>query len=386
MVVLASVLSVSALSGPTSASAMTHGVPVADPGVAPWLATVAPADTSSPLDDAVCDGALVAPDRVLTSARCADGLDPSRARVYLGARRLTADHGPARGVRGIAVLPGYRRDPSPATPGDPDNDRARYDLAVLLLDRPADVAFLPVARHSARPGGAVAMFGHGLTGIGGAQARPDMLHRGDLTVVARRDCAADDSALCVADRSARVAGCRLDSGSPLVSSAAGRPELVGAYSFGSESTGVDCVPGAPMAVADAAAFRGWILGPLPERMPYPLQSPMVTRVGNTMRCAMPGWDTSRGSLPDRVSTSWAALVPEGTALRQFPVDADASAATDKTTGPLSTLRLAPDLHLAGNPVSCVVTARTSGGSVRIASEGVTVSAGPGPGARQTRGG
>lgn len=352
-----------------SADAMTNGIPVIDPAAAPWVATLAPPGDGPLLDTAGCGGALVTPDRVVTAARCVDGKDPSRLQVHLDAQVLSEQPGTIRGVRGIAVLPGYRVLPSPIAPEDKDFSSANFDLAVILLDRPVtEVPILPVARSATEPGGAVAMFSHGLTGRPDPADRDDLLHRGDLTVISHTSCAQStpatvdrQSVVCAQDRArGAVAGCWLDGGSPAVSFAEGRPELVGTFSFGGESAGRDCVPPAPAAFTDAAAFRQWILGPLPEREPYPTGPATLTRTGNALRCRVPQWDRTRGQAPASVDTAWVALEHRGPNIRQLPIDG------------VNTPQLRITDDLKGLEVACAVRARSSGGSIALLSPSLVI--------------
>jgi hypothetical protein len=382
------------------AAAMTNGIPIPDPAAAPWVAVLTSQGTGPLMDTAGCDGALIGPDRVLTTARCVAGIDPSREQVRLAANTLSAGAGEVRGVSGIAVMPGYQLLPSPVAPDDKDLDSTDYDLAVVLLDQPVtDIQPLLVAWHSATPGLRIGMYSHGLTGrtdAGGpgpaagagtatqvsdsadpqaqpshtsAAQRDDVLHRGDMTVVPTAACAnatpatVDPAAnVCAQDPAGAVTGCWLDGGSPAVSYAQGIPELVGTYAFGGETAGKDCAPPAPAVFVDAPRFRNWILGPLPERAPFPAGQPQLVRTGDTLSCAVPGWDENRGQDPSTVTVGWVALVPDGDTTRQLPIDGDDS----------PRLRLTDDLNLRGNQVACVVRAAGSGGSVAVLSPALTV--------------
>jgi hypothetical protein len=200
-----------------------------------------------------------------------------------------------------------------------------------------------------------------------AATRDDVLHEARLTVADPTRCRAttpatvdDDSTVCVVDPAGTVTGCWLDAGSPAVVTVDARPELVGVYSFGGETAGHDCAPPAPSVFADVPAFRRWILGPLPERAPFPASGPRITRSGNTVDCVEPRWDNTRGMAPTEVRTAWVALVPDGTMTRDLPIDGVDS----------PRLRLTADLR--GNRIACEVRARNSGGDVTVLSDGLGV--------------
>ncbi|NUS43102.1 MAG: trypsin-like serine protease [Mycobacteriaceae bacterium] len=346
---------------------MTNGRPVTDSAAAPWVATLDPLGDGRLVDDAVCGGALVTPDRVVTAAHCLDGTDPSRLRIHLNARVLSAELGVVRAARSVASLPGYRILRSPLAPESDDTGSARYDLAVILLDRPVtEVPYLPVARSRPAAGTPMSFFAHGLTGKnvppGDPDYRNDVLNRGELAVLAHRDCAAatpaivdEASVVCARSLSAPpVTGCWRDSGSPAVVSVAGRPALAGVFSFGGETAGKACGEPAPVAFGDVASFRQWILGPLHERAPYPLSRPVVAAAGQSLRCAGPTWDRRRGQRPLDERISWAVRSYVG----PYPVLTPIPDATS------TVLRLTADVK---GEVVCVVDARNGGGAIRTLS-------------------
>lgn len=356
-----------------TAQAMVNGSPVADAREATWVATIDPVDDGSLFDTAQCGGALVGPDRVVTAAHCVYDVDPGRMRIHVNARVLSQDPGIERGVRAIAVVPGFGLQPSPVDPHDADLDSATHDLAVILLDEPVDgIPVLPIARTAAAPGTPMSFFAHGNTGkavdFEDPEYRNDALHRGELTVMSHADCVAtltpavdERSVRCAEGTSARpVAGCYRDSGSPAVADIAGRPELVGLFSFSGEVLGKACEP-APLAFADPTAFRDWIFGPLDDPEPYPTGEPVVHRNGTTLHCDLPQWDSTRGRPPTEVSIGWANRTWMGRLPLLTPI-----AGADSADLPIADAARPP------GDVVCLVTAAHGGGRIRTVSEGFDV--------------
>ena len=366
----ATALAAVALAAP--AAAMSGGEPVTDPGTAPWVATLAQTGTGSLLHRAGCGGALIAPDRVVTAAHCVDRLDPSRQEVHVDARVLSSDPGVTRGIRGVSVLPGYRIIPSPTDPDDENAASAANDLAVILLDRPVTgIAPVPVASRRPAPGTDVSLFAHGTTGHAGDDWRNDVLHRGDLTTVADRDCTAgtpatvDTPSVMCAQR-AGVTGCFQDSGSPLVAWRYGRPRLVGLFSFGGETAGKACGTPSAQYAADPTTFRRWLFAPRLPREPYPAGAPTVTgrpAVGTALHCAPPGWSRARGDRPDTVEYGWATVTKAG------PLDVPTPIPGADTNS------LTPGGDLAGKDVACLVTAHNPAGTSTAMSAPRTIQAG-----------
>lgn len=354
------------------ASAMTAGQPVTDPRIAPWVATLAVKGSGSLLQLAGCGGALIAPDRVLTAAHCVLDTDPSQQEVHLNARVLSTDPGEVREIRGISVLPGFQTLPSPADPGNPNDDSGRDDLALVLLDRPVtDITPIPIAPLRPAPGTPVSLFAHGTTGQAGQNFRDDVLHRGDLTTIDHVACQAttpatvdEKSVLCAEDLAGTgVTGCFQDSGSPLVRYWQGRPQLAGIYSFGQETAGHPCGTNGGQGFADPVAFRHWIYQPLPALEPYPAQPPAVTGtavVGDQLTCTSPVWSPWRGNPPTHADYFWAEITTEGPFTIPTPIDGATAVA------------FTPTANLAGKQLACGVTARNSAGETLAMSAPVSV--------------
>lgn len=106
----------------------TGGVHASDvvSGLYPFVAAIGYADPSGAFlwDNQFCDGSLVAPDLVLTTAHCVLGTTPPQLAVVVGLTVTTSAQGQVRSVAEITLDPDY----------NPDN--AANDLAVLRLTQP----------------------------------------------------------------------------------------------------------------------------------------------------------------------------------------------------------------------------------------------------------
>lgn len=99
----------------------------------PFVAAIGYADSSGTFlwDNQFCDGGLVAPDLVLTTAHCVEGTTPEELAVVVGRNVMSSDQGQVRSIAAVIVNPDY----------NPDN--AANDLAVLRLSQPV-VGITPI--------------------------------------------------------------------------------------------------------------------------------------------------------------------------------------------------------------------------------------------------
>lgn len=161
-----------------------------------------------------CGGSLVAENKVLTAAHCADGQDPSDVVAVTGRTDMTTDQGSETPVDDIWVHPDY----SSVTAGS--------DVAVLTLSSPvtdaepidlAEAADGPVYD----PGSDATVAGWGTTSEGGSAS--DTLRRGTVPINSDEDCSSAygndydaDGMVCAGLPDGGVDACQGDSGGPLV--------------------------------------------------------------------------------------------------------------------------------------------------------------------------
>jgi hypothetical protein len=140
----------------------------------------------------------------------------------------------------VKVSTVFRRIPSTTHPKDPNDDATVSDVAVLTLARPVTTATLAVASTPVAPGTALRVFGHGIRdGLPAGQLRADALEVGDFKALSTNQAAAlwspaasETGLQFFGDPNVYPTGG--DSGGPVVRDNAGRPELVGMFSFGME--------------------------------------------------------------------------------------------------------------------------------------------------------
>ncbi|RJQ75609.1 serine protease [Pseudonocardiaceae bacterium YIM PH 21723] len=115
---------------PAAASATPDGKVVGGSGAStddyPWVVAVLFGGQQG------CGGTLVAPNKVVTAAHCAENVDPSSLSIVAGRTDLRTKNGVEAGVRSIWVHPKY-------------TDGEGYDVAVLSLNKNLDQQTLPIA-------------------------------------------------------------------------------------------------------------------------------------------------------------------------------------------------------------------------------------------------
>ncbi|OEU86474.1 S1 family peptidase [Streptomyces oceani] len=261
--------------GGSSARAVAGGEKVASDREAPWMATLALKGDEPLPKRASCGGVLIAPTKVLTAAHClASGDMPKIAEYHIGARDQNSDRGQVAGIAETRLHPRYELVPSPEDPDNPAASGARYDIAVVTLDRAVrNVPTLPLARSELAEGNDATLYGHGLTGPPNPDdpesIRGDVLRSGAYQTRATAECAKQvpppvdrGSVLCAQSPSA--AACTGDSGGPLVVEREGRREVAGVFSFGMETAGKSCGSHGPNFFADVAKLRSWVDAQLVE--------------------------------------------------------------------------------------------------------------------------
>jgi hypothetical protein len=265
-----------------------HAVRFSD---APWFARVG-----------LCGGELIAPDRVLTSGHCVQGIpisDLNAVRVGGVVRR---------GVR-VAMFPDWRKRNGPNAPLD--------DIAIVALDQPVP-GVRPAAPATARTRipGRLRLIGSGVT-------QPDRrieigsLRQATLRTVADRSCArtwrthrgnGDERfdarrMLCAVDANGRrplSSACYGDSGGAMYAGSLQRPVLLGVTSWVGPGCGTDHLPSVGARVSH---YRAFALNANPVWAPVTSGSATVSgdpRAGQTLTCTPPAWDVA----PEQVQILW----------------------------------------------------------------------------------
>jgi hypothetical protein len=258
---------------------------------APWFARVG-----------LCGGELIAPDRVLTSGHCVQGIpisDLSSVKVGGVVRN---------GIR-VAMFPDWRRRNGPNAPLD--------DIAIVALDRPVPgVRPATLATSRTHIPGRLHLLGSGVT-------KPDRrveigsLRQATLRTVGDRDCARTwrrhrgngdekfDSArmLCAVDVDGRPplsSACYGDSGGAMYAGSLARPVLLGVTSWVGPGCGTDHLPSVG---ARVSRYREFALAPAPVWAPVAAGAATVSgdpHVGQTLTCTPPAWVVA----PERVDILW----------------------------------------------------------------------------------
>ncbi|HEY8582223.1 MAG TPA: serine protease, partial [Capillimicrobium sp.] len=196
---------------PASSAADPRIVGGQDADIASWpfLAAIVRADRADAFQGQFCGGSLVAPRVVLTAAHCIDGREID---VLLGRTVLSGDGGERIRVVEQALAPGY------------DAQTNRPDLALLVLERAATAAPVPLAVAPPAPGTGVQVAGWGYVEQQPREISADTLQQAALQVLPGRRCGdafgpgfAGREMVCAGTpEGGRPDSCNGDSGGPLV--------------------------------------------------------------------------------------------------------------------------------------------------------------------------
>jgi hypothetical protein len=261
------------------------------PADAPWFARVG-----------LCGGELIAPDRVLTSGHCVQGIPISDLNaVHVGGVVR-------RGIR-VAMFPDWRTRNGPDAPLD--------DVAIVALEEPVP-GVRPAALATART-----RIPERLRLIGSGVTQPNRrveigsLRQATLRTVSDRACArtwrtrsgnGDERfdaprMVCAVDANGRrplSSACYGDSGGAMYAGSLARPVLVGVTSWVGPGCGTDHLPSVG---ARVSRYRAFALDPSPVWAPVTSGAATVSgepRVGQTLTCTPPAWDVA----PEQVQILW----------------------------------------------------------------------------------
>jgi hypothetical protein len=328
-------------------AAAVSGGRLVDESAFPWFARVG---------DDECAAVLVAADRLVTSADCAEDRDLffGRARVGAQRRRITGVSFPAPVV--AAEVAGRRVNCDSAG----EAVGCVPDLALLRLSRPVMAPVLALA--GAVIGEPAVLVGHGTTAIDDDQTAPARVRAADLRVIDDQQCrrryrSIDRAYLPAVNATATVCAddptpptnagvCVGDGGAPLLADRAGTTVLL---AIGSLAAG--CGEEAePSVFTDTWQFREFVLNPTPTWRPHSAGYARITgrgRVGQQLTCHAPRFTgkvdriiySFRNGLEDRNLqrgpkrtykvrradrgddvTCWALAVNAGGVFRTIPVD------------------------------------------------------------------
>ncbi|NIH82011.1 S1 family peptidase [Amycolatopsis viridis] len=251
MAALAAVIAACAVAPAAQAEpGVVGGVPA---NIADYPFTVALTDPSGLQ---FCGGTLVAPDKVLTAAHCAQGESPSALRVVSGRTRLSGRDGTVSTVSHVWVHPKFKD----ATKG--------YDVAVLSLTQPVSGQPLPLATKDDpgyQAGTEATILGWGNTAPMGDSS--DVLLKATVPITSDDYCAKAYSQyiptamVCAGYPQGGVDTCQGDSGGPLVA---------GGHLIGVVSWGEGCAePGKPGVYARVGSYHDELQAQLtpPEVLP-----------------------------------------------------------------------------------------------------------------------
>ncbi|MEU4195383.1 serine protease [Kribbella sp. NPDC026611] len=196
------------------AEAVIGGTPVAPPS---WMAAVGSPGFLIRASGQFCGGALVAPDKVVTAAHCANlfKLTPGLLRATFGRADLTGKDGETVSVKKIWIAPGFKET---KFMGDTVEHN---DVAVLTLSRAVNRATLPVVgRDASYPAGAEAqVLGWGSTSE--SSTSNTVLRSANIPMTADSTCgtaygASFEPGNMVCAGTPQADTCEYDSGGPLI--------------------------------------------------------------------------------------------------------------------------------------------------------------------------
>ncbi len=202
-------------------------------GAYPWMTSLTIANPDNPNMVAMCGGALIQREWVLTAAHCVtEGVQLTPANlvaVRVNFHSISSDDGIRRDVQAIIVHPGWN-------PANNDNDIALLHLA-QPIDGVAPVVLAQPGDGAPSAAGDIArVMGWGATSSGGPSS--DILLQVDLPIVAQQTCndayggGITDRMICAGIPAGGIDSCQGDSGGPLVVSHNGAWKQVGVVSFG----------------------------------------------------------------------------------------------------------------------------------------------------------
>jgi hypothetical protein len=338
-----------ALAGASPAHAIFHGQTAAAQAT-PWLVSLVKGH-------AVCGGALIAPDRVLTAAHCVQNTDPAQVSVRIGGGNLQASRTVA--WKGAFFPTNYREIPAPADPDDPALSATVNDVAVIVLTHPvSDIAPLALAGTPPADGEAAVTVGRGATGADDDRniarvATQLVLNSSACTAMyttmlldpARHVCTQDDTPT-------HSHACAGDSGSPVMVTRNGTFQAVGVVTWGGETQGHGCGYGPADVAERTLPHHALLTGPAPTLAPYAHRRVRVHRTGRVRSCVAGRWTPASATLTIR----WFRLGKPRTR-RDPDTGATLPAPGHKTYLPGHTRTLA----VPSGRIGCEVTARTPGG-------------------------